>query len=132
MDGRVFPNMLPSTYLTLANANLADDISKGREALLTLQLPPQLERTAREMAFGMKQKLLPLVDVQEVRRRIRNGNDRLQVDIVTTTPLKSISGAHRTCTLCLAKAQLYSEGKRSEWESSKRRSCVCGGQWVVS
>jgi hypothetical protein len=38
-----------------------DDSPKAREALLTLRLPPEIEKTAREIAFGIREKLLPLL-----------------------------------------------------------------------
>jgi hypothetical protein len=83
------------------------------------------------MAFGMKQKLLPLVNVKAVATNLKTGTGKDEVDVITTVPLKGGNTSLRRCTLCLGKTHLYLEGNRSEWESSKRRSCVCGGQWVA-
>lgn len=81
------------------------------------------------MAFGMKQKLLPLVNMKAVIASLKAGTGNNKVDVITTVPLKGGNNSFRTCTLCLGKTRIYWEGHKSEWESSKRRSCVCGGQW---
>lgn len=109
-----------------------DDIVKGREALLTLQLPPELERTAREMAFGMKQKLLPLVNVSDRDQQTILQRKKVRVDRITSIAANSMRDAHRVCTLCAGIAHLYGGARINEWASSKRRSCICGGQWVIA
>ncbi|KAK9896551.1 hypothetical protein P389DRAFT_81018 [Cystobasidium minutum MCA 4210] len=103
-----------------------DNITKGRESLITLTLPPELERTAREMAFGMKQKLLPLVVKAKKRDRAES------LDVIAGTLLKVDAASYRICTLCAGKTQLFLGTKGSEWEYSKKRSCICGGQWVAA
>lgn len=117
----------PLTPPTLADCTFnVDDITKGREALINLKLPPELERTAREMAFGMKQKLLPLLSKAD------KVDLSPTLDVVGSHPLKAGIASYKTCTLCSGRTQLIVNTQGNEWEYSKRRTCICSGQWVVA
>jgi hypothetical protein len=115
-----------------------DDSPKAREALLTLRLPPEIEKTAREIAFGIREKLLPLLPANIAATK-GNGDfktsitSRDKMDIITTVPLAldSSDTGFKVCNLCSGRTSLSVNGVTSEWQASKRRVCICGGQWLA-
>lgn len=135
--------------IVIANtaANWKDDSPKAREALVTMRLPNDVEKTVREIAIGIREKLLPLVTSPHVRDstlsgsvsrsgikgglRVPNRDSSVQIDAVTATPIHKSGGRTKICISCTGLSQLVPSLNASEWENSKGRTCICGGQWLA-
>ena len=108
------------------------DLDRARDALVELRLPDELRAVADETRTMMTEKLRPLVERQQPQAGKRKRGEVGMYDAVTQAALSQAGGAQlRMCLRCGECSQMTGGGLSTEWEASKRRSCICGGSWYT-
>ena len=107
------------------------DLDRARDALVELRLPDELRAVADEARTVLMEKLRPLAERQQPQKRKRD--EVGTYDAITRAALSQAGAAQlRMCQRCGECSQMRSEGLAvTEWEASKRRSCICGGSWYT-
>lgn len=109
------------------NTSSSGTSKEATEALITLKLPDTLKNKAREAANGVKEKLLPLLQLQHETSGMKRSS---VLDVVTRAKLTTGSPVRR-CLFCSGRSAIISSARLGDWEPARRQNCMCGGSWVA-